>query len=151
MNTLHLQLQRKKFNDKNVIGELFANLNFFSYTLEDVVRAGEKVYGETAIPAGDYIVELTYSNRFKRMMPLVYNIPKDKSVQRDGKKFEGIRMHDGKTDKHTEGCILVGENTDGISISEGATNELISLLLQHFGWAYLTIEETPGELNKTIA
>lgn len=67
--------------------------------MEDVIRPnGEKVYGETAIPEGTYNVVVTPSNRFKRDLPLVENVPG----------FEGIRIHPGNSAKDTDGCILVG-------------------------------------------
>ena len=59
-----------------------------------------KVYGETCIPYGTYKVELSYSPKFKRELPLLLNVPA----------FEGIRIHKGNDRSHTSGCILVGEN-----------------------------------------
>lgn len=61
----------------------------------------KKVYGETAIPTGEYIVKMTYSPKYKRKMPQILNV----------KGFAGVRIHSGNTANDTEGCILLGENT----------------------------------------
>ena len=83
------------------IGKMYVNGDYQCDTLEDTVRPnGEKVYGKTAIPSGIYEVILTISPRFKKMLPLLLNVPG----------FQGIRIHPGNTAKDTEGCILVGEN-----------------------------------------
>ena len=106
---MKLRLERTTFTDKSTIGELYLDNDFLCYTLEDVVRLpGVKVYGETCIPYGRYSVTLSWSNRFKQLMPLVYNKP-DLSVQDDkGVRFDGIRIHAGNTAKDTHGCPLVG-------------------------------------------
>ena len=49
------------------------------------------------IPVGMYEVSVTYSPRFKRMLPLVMQVP-----QRSG-----IRFHRGTKPEHSKGCILV--------------------------------------------
>jgi hypothetical protein len=69
--------------------------------LYDLLDAGEtKVFGETAIPYGKYIMDLTMSPKFKRLLPIVLGV----------RHFTGIRFHKGRIAKHTHGCILSGEN-----------------------------------------
>ena len=49
------------------------------------------------IPDGTYPVSVTFSPRFKRMLPLIGNVP--------GR--SGIRIHRGTKPEHSKGCILV--------------------------------------------
>lgn len=106
-----LFLQRRYLKEDYTIGRLSVDDVVFCDTLEDKVRDynkdgdlndedEEKVYGETAIPFGRYRVIVTYSPKFKRKLPLLCNVPH----------FEGIRIHGGKYNTNTEGCILLGEN-----------------------------------------
>ena len=98
---MKLKLYRKFLGNKYTIGKLFVNDEYICDTLEDVVRSeNAKVYGETAIPCGVYEIVLTMSPRFKKVLPLLLNVPH----------FEGVRIHTGNTEKDTEGCILVGYN-----------------------------------------
>ena len=83
--------------DNCTIGKLSNEGKFICYTLEDRVRES-KIPGVTAIPRGNYKVIKSYSNRFKRDMLLLVDVPG----------FSGIRIHSGNTAKDTEGCILVG-------------------------------------------
>src|SRR5262245_62159357 len=95
---MQLQVVRKIFTDKSTIGELSVDGKFECFTLEDVVRA-VKIKSETAIPAGSYEVAVTFSNKFKKLLPLLMNVPN----------FEGVRIHSGNKPEDTEGCILVGQ------------------------------------------
>ncbi len=61
-----------------------------------------KIKNETAIDYGSYEVILSFSNRFKKYLPLFLNIPC----------FEAIRIHGGNTAADSEGCILVGAEVD---------------------------------------
>lgn len=81
------------------MGEMLVDGVHFAYTLEDVSR-DIKVYGETAIPAGEYNVIVTMSTRFKKELPLLQDVVG----------FGGVRIHGGNTHKDTLGCILIGKD-----------------------------------------
>ena len=107
---VELLLIRDTFTENTTLGKLFANGTDFCHTLGDTVRAeGIKVYGHTAIPAGEYRVKLSKSSRFNRVMPMVYTEDNGYELKNGGISFKGIRMHGGNTHRNTEGCILVGE------------------------------------------
>lgn len=117
---MHLTVVRKEFTEKSTIGEMFINGEYLCYTLEDRVRDGEKVPGETAIPYGKYDVVINFSNRFQKYMPLLMNVTN----------FSGIRIHPGNKATDTEGCILLGNyrNKDEITDSRTAFNKLMKIL-----------------------
>ena len=94
------------------IGKLYIDGVYFSDVIEDVDRGlddkmsvdeilNRKIKGETAIPTGIYNVQITYSPKYKKNMPLLLNV----------KGYSGIRIHSGNTAKDTEGCLIVGKNT----------------------------------------
>ena len=104
-----LREPRYKLNDRT-IGRLFVDGKKYCNTIEDVERfptvwqsakqlLGIKVYGKTAIPTGKYEVTVTYSGRFKRMLPLLIGVPE----------YTAIRIHSGNKPEDTEVCILVGK------------------------------------------
>lgn len=116
---MKLTLERKEYPTYSA-GSLFVDNVWLCYTLEDKVR-DVKIYGKTAIAYGIYDVVITMSNRFKKRLPLLLNVPN----------FEGIRIHSGNTDKDTDGCILVGmENGDDgfLGNSRTAMRKLMSEL-----------------------
>ena len=134
MNDLNLYLYRHTANtegDVCCIGDLYIEDEFFCFTLEDELRFRDiKVYGQTCIAAGKYKVDLTMSNRFKRVMPILRDVPM----------FEGIRMHGGNTSKDTLGCPLVAFNTDFKKIWGTAEKLLTKRLLEHSGDIYINIQ-----------
>ena len=135
---MELRLDRIFRTNEYTIGELYVDGAYISDTLEDTeitlpevcpntpkgitCKCKEKVYGDTAVPAGTYEVKLSYSNRFKRIMPEILNVPH----------FLGIRIHKGNKTADTEGCILVGTwdgmKEDWISNSTVTYNKIIPLL-----------------------
>jgi hypothetical protein len=114
-----LLLIRKWKTDKATVGELYLNGTFECFTLEDVVRP-EKIYGETAIPAGRYRVVFSMSPRFKQVLPLLWEVPN----------YTGVRIHAGNTAKDTEGCILVGQErgVNSVGKSRAALEALLAKL-----------------------
>ena len=85
---MYLKLIRNKANGSAITGRLVINGRYFCNTLE---RVGYQ------IPALCYPVKVTMSPKFKRLLPLVQNVP-----QRSG-----IRFHRGTKPEHSTGCILV--------------------------------------------
>ncbi|MFR9543247.1 MAG: DUF5675 family protein [Rikenellaceae bacterium] len=113
---MKLVLKRRFKGEKYTIGDLYIDGKYFCNTIEDTVRdlpatcpytpkwrnceCKEKVYGETAIPAGTYKITMEYSKTFNRTLPLLHNV----------EHFLGILIHSGNTEKHSAGCIIVGFN-----------------------------------------
>lgn len=108
---MKLTLVRTDYTPNSTVGELLVNDEFFCYVLEDMVRQpGVKVWGKTAIPSGAYQVVVTYSPKFKRLLPLLLNVPN----------YEGIRIHKGNDANDTEGCVLVGRTKGDNWVGESA-------------------------------
>ena len=114
-----------------VDGERFGNGKNYCNVLENEDRGlasdmplskikAIKTKSQTAIPAGRYKVVITYSPRFKKMLPLLLDVPG----------FDGIRMHAGNSNKDTEGCLLFGVNDKPgwISNSKYWTDKMIGLI-----------------------
>ena len=108
-------IKRLYKGDHSIMGEMTVDGIFECFTLEDLERP-VKIKGETAIPKGTYKVIINESNRFKRQLPLLLNVPG----------FEGVRIHSGNTNHDTEGCILVGQtrNKEYVGRSRKAFDKL---------------------------
>lgn len=130
---MEIQVNRIARKDDYTIGRMSLNGEYFCDTLEDTDRGlnstmsldeilAKKRKGITAIPTGKYDVILTFSPRFKRVLPLLLSV----------KGYEGVRIHAGNTAEDTEGCLLVGENKEkGKVLNSRATLEkLMSVLLE---------------------
>lgn len=128
---MKIKLIRKYRKETYTIGKLYLDGVYFCDTIEDrdiglnndmglAEIMAKKRYGETAIPYGTYDVEITYSPKYKRMMPEIKGV----------KGFSGIRIHSGNTSKDTLGCLIVGKNTQvGIVTESRKTyNALFALM-----------------------
>ena len=120
---MDIQVRRFAFKESYTIGRMTAGGEKLCETLEDKIRdlkdlnhdgdfddPGEgKIYGETAIPCGRYQVIVTWSSKFEKRLPELLHVPG----------FTNIRIHSGRNAKHTEGCILVGENKEKGQLTNG--------------------------------
>lgn len=103
---MKLLLERKYKKENYTIGKLYIDGIYFCDTLEDTVRIKDcnciyKIYGETAIPEGEYDIKIIErSNGI--LTPMLINVPC----------FNGILIHSGNDEDDTEGCILVGINRE---------------------------------------
>ena len=121
---MNLELVRDTFGDTFTLGKLYADGVKLGETCEDKDRhleaGGEKVYGQSAIPRGRYAVSVTYSNRFRRPMPIIHDVPG----------FSGVRIHGGNSDADTLGCPLLGglRTARGVARCAAPNAWLISLI-----------------------
>lgn len=144
---MELLLTRDVFADTYTLGVLLVDGKDFGYVCEDEDRGLDatdplvkieamKVPGETAIPVGRYRIRTTWSNKYGRMMPLVWDVPG----------FRGIRVHSGNTEAHTKGCICPGLGRDigagTTSKSKAATEWLTSQIAK--------VEAAGGEVWLTV-
>ena len=83
-----IKIFRNEPKEDAITGQLFINGKYFCNTLE---RVGYQIL------ALCYPVRVTQSPKFKRLLPIVLNVPKR----------SGIRFHVGKLPKHSTGCILL--------------------------------------------
>lgn len=139
---MEIKLVRIAFKENYTIGKLYVDGKYFCDTIEDKDRGldnsmteseilEKKVKGQTAIPTGHYKIDITYSPKYKRMMPLLLDV----------KGFSGIRIHTGNTAKDTEGCLIVGKNKKvGMVLESRDTYQRLFKMMQ--GEKNITIDIT---------
>lgn len=103
-----IEMVRDDCNDQRTLGTMTFPDGFSCHTLEDPVRDGPKVYGDTAIPSGSFKITISRSKKFNKLLPMIHAVPG----------FGGVRIHCGNNqERDTSGCILVGMERDA---SDGA-------------------------------
>ena len=144
---MEIEVIRRHFKETYTIGKLYIDKVYFCDTLEDKVRdlrdlnndgdfddPGEgKIYGETAIPCGRYQVIVTYSPKFQKRLPELFKVPG----------FKNIRIHAGTNPKHTEGCVLIGENKEKGRLVNGPyyQTRLVQMMDETGDKIFITIKE----------
>jgi hypothetical protein len=125
MGDFNITQVREVLSKRSTISAIYVGDEKICYCLEDVdryleVAGNKKIYAQTAIPIGKYEVKITRSPRFKKLLPILLDVPG----------FTGIRLHPGNDDGDTEGCILPGMKymEDWVSDSRIAFNKLYDLI-----------------------
>lgn len=113
---MKFEVIRYEYLEDRTLGILEIDGKEFCKTLEDLVRPpGVKVYGQTAIPEGDYAVTIeAFRGDTNKMYPYLHDVPM----------FTGVCIHGGTKPEDTLGCILVGYKRDGNTIYESAVRDL---------------------------
>ena len=108
-------MRRISRNEKAVRGSMRVNGRDIA-TLENA---------DYIIPVGTYPVSVTFSPRFKRMLPLIGNVP--------GR--SGIRIHRGTKPEHSKGCVLVNaameQELTAKWLALQASNEPIKIIIKN--------------------
>lgn len=149
---MQIEVQRHTFLPDQTLSNVLINGRFFCYGLEDVVRESEanpvseikrwKVYGETAIPYGEYKCDIVWSQRFKRQMVYIKDVPG----------FSGILIHNGGGPQSTEGCLIVSK-TKQFNFERSAMVEIEKFVLDALvkkevvKIKYVKLETIAGESN----
>ena len=138
---MYIRLIRNETKGNSITGRLVIDGRWFCNTLE---RVGYQ------IPALCYHIAVTQSPKFKRLLPIVQNVPASPKSSPKGKEFNseeklpslqggagvgsyrsGIRFHVGTKPEHSTGCVLVPnraiekELTDLILKAQNAHEEII--------------------------
>ena len=109
---MYIRLIRNQSQGAAITGRLIIDGRWFCNTLE---RVGYQ------IPALCYHLAVTQSPRFKRLLPIVQNVP-----QRSG-----IRFHRGTKPEHSTGCILVVADNMNDNIDNLRGNQLPAALKEN--------------------
>ena len=94
---IKILLQRTRRKGKAVVGKM--TIPFSRFPVKDDEQDATVATLENAdyiIPAGTYHLARTWSPKFKKLLPIVEDVP-DR---------EGIRIHRGSIPEHSTGCIL---------------------------------------------
>lgn len=85
-----LTLQRNRPKGKAVTGTIRIPIGDERWDCPTIENA------DFLIPAGIYPLKRTWSPKFKKLLPILENVPNR----------EGIRIHRGTIPEHSQGCIL---------------------------------------------
>tara|TARA_R100000008_G_C3546219_1_gene147703 strand:- start:138 stop:692 length:555 start_codon:yes stop_codon:yes gene_type:complete len=114
---MKLQVVRTQFGKDATNGMLFVDGLFECYTLEDQYQA-VKVMHETCIPEGTYDITLRtvggFNDRYQKKYP---DMHRGMLWIKDVPGFEYILIHQGNTDEHTSGCLIIGDTQQDLDVS----------------------------------
>ena len=143
---MYIRLIRNEPKGNAITGRLVINGRWFCNTLE---RVGYQ------IPSLCYHVAVTMSPKFKRLLPIVQNVPQTGDKAKGDKAMrQGIRFHRGTKPEHSTGCILVvADNRHGVEWCRIVQNgvELSSLKTNNATQPYTTLHNSIPPQGRTSA
>ena len=147
LKIMYIRLIRNKPQGNAITGRLVIDGRWFCNTLE---RKGYEIL------ALCYRVQVTMSPKFKRLLPLVQNVPASPKSSPKGKDFNsdeklpslqggvggrlGIRFHRGTKPEHSTGCILVPNR----AIEKELTDLILKAQNEHEEIILEVTDFTPG-------
>ena len=116
---MKLNVVRTQFGEEATNGLLFIDGVFECYTLEDHYQK-VKVMHETCIPEGTYQIKLRNEGGFSSRYLQKYGDEFHKGMLhiQDVPGFEWILVHQGNTDLHTSGCLILGDTQQDLDKSK---------------------------------
>ncbi len=116
---MKLNVVRTQFGEEATNGLLFIDGVFECYTLEDQYQK-VKVMHETCIPEGTYQIKLRNEGGFSSRYLQKYGDEFHKGMLhiQDVPGFEWILVHQGNTDLHTSGCLILGDTQQDLDKSK---------------------------------
>jgi len=116
---MKLNVVRHQFGEEATNGLLFIDGVFECYTLEDQYQE-VKVMHETCIPEGTYEIKLRDAGGFSSRYLQKYGPEFHKGMLhiQDVPGFEWILVHQGNTDLHTSGCLILGDTQQDLDKSK---------------------------------
>lgn len=133
---MEIDVFRYSDGGQSTLGLFFIDGRFECYTLEDQFRE-VKVYADTRIAAGRY--EITFRNEGR--MHEIFKNHKDARIKamhkgmlwvRNVPNFEYILIHTGVNEKHTAGCLLVGDRANDNQVAAGELQSSIEAYVQMY-------------------
>ena len=126
---MKLQVVRTQFGTDATNGLLFVNGLFECYSLEDQYQA-VKVMHATCIPEGTYDIKLRTVGGFHEKYKKRYGNDHYGMLHlQDVPNFTYILIHQGNSDEHTSGCLILGETQQDLDLSDDG-------FIGHSGVAY---------------
>ena len=117
VDRMKLQVVRTQLGKDATNGLLFIDGIFECYTLEDQYQA-VKVMHETCIPEGTYKIKFRTVGGFDKKYKAKYpELHRGMLWIQDVPGFEYILIHQGNTDEHTSGCLIVGDSQQDLDVN----------------------------------
>lgn len=134
----------------DTLGLYFIDDKWFCFCLEDEKRDA-KVKGETRIPAGTYELKI---NRSDTPLTLKYREKYDwfkyhiQIMNVTG--FDNIYIHIGNTEKHTDGCHILGDTCNSNIFKNGFIGESTNAFHRFYDKVYPVLEKGAEKVHIRI-